>query len=132
MRSKTGDYVGNYQYMNRTCCKKTMKMTVRADNDDVTQTTSTAFHTCDTNYDPVLKKSKKLDSGVIDLTEELHHNAEKLALENPKLSGKQVADTVFKEIEKKYKGEPVITEDPKSLRITSRSIVKKPMVLGKT
>ena len=63
VKSKTGDYVGNYRCMNRTCCKKTMKMTVRADNDDVTQTTSTAFHTCDPNYDPVLKKTKKLDRG---------------------------------------------------------------------
>ena len=36
-------------------------------------------------------------------------------LSNRKLSGKQVADTVLKEIENKYEGQPVIMKDPKSL-----------------
>ena len=45
-----------------------MKMTVHCKNDDVTQTINDLPHTCDPNYN-LAKKSKKLDRGLIDLSE---------------------------------------------------------------
>ena len=104
VKAANGNYVGHYRCASRTCCTKTMKMTVNSRNDDVIQTITDTPHTCDPNYNPVTKKSKKLDSGLIDLTEEMQYQAETFALENPKLSGKQVADKIFKDIELKYTG----------------------------
>ena len=107
VQNKDYDWAGNYRCTHRKECIKTMQIkcvTKKSGKIEVFQTTSTDEHTCDSSYDPVEQETKKLKSGVLDLTDEMREKAKTLALEFPGYSGGKVADQVYKEVEEKYKG----------------------------
>ena len=98
VQNAKGDWVGNYRCSHRNECKITMQIkcvTKKSGNIEVFQTISTDEHTCDSSYDPIERETKKLKSGVLDLTDEMREKAKKLALEFPDYNGEKVADQVY-------------------------------------